>query len=246
MKELMLPYCEERKMPITMLVLHCNAFSGEKCMQVFNEYKVSTHYVIDEKGELIKCVSEEKTAYHAGKGFWRGQDCKLNASSIGIEICSQSLGQDDYDEVQIKSLIALLKQLIAKYKIEAVNIVGHSDIAPTRKADPGKAFPWKRLYDEGIGVFYNIKDADKIKTNNIEKLLAQIGYDTRDDEAIKASAYAFCRHFFPQFVISETVETLIDNPLIDNFDFMQDVKFLETLKATVYAYCKASNAPCNI
>ena len=200
MQEHALPHFNERKMPIDMLMFHCSALTGKDILKTLDERNLSCHYIIDEQAEIIKVVDEDKRAYHAGIGFWRGIDNDLNSRSIGIEISSLSLGQEPYTEAQIQKLICFSQKLIRKYHIRPEMIVGHSDTAPMRKPDPGKTFPWKQLAEEGIGLWYQPDNAEKVSSNDFEENLRLIGYDTRSPEAVKASAYAFCRRFAPQFV----------------------------------------------
>lgn len=237
MKKVMSAYFDERDAKIDMLVLHCVAFQAEAALKLFDELKVSTHYLLDEQGNLIQCVDENKRARHAGAGFWRGSDKSINSRSIGIEIVSPTLGQEPYAQAQIDKLIPFCQKIIRKYQIPAVNVVGHSDVAPLRKPDPGLAFPWKQLAREGIGLWYQSRNAAKVAGNDVAALLAQIGYDTRTPEAVSASAYAFCRHYLPQYVeIDIDVAHLSENVLPKRFDFMQEDKFLQVLKAVAYSY----------
>ena len=230
-------YFDNRETDIDMLVLHCSALSGADMLRVFDELKLSTHYIIDENGVLIKCVEEAESAWHAGSGFWRGSDASLNARSVGVEISSPSLGQEAYAEKQIETLAALCREILRRHRIPGCNVVGHSDIAPLRKADPGPAFPWQRLAEEGIGLWYHPEDAEKVSSDDIRELLTVIGYDTRGDEVFKASAYAFCRRFLPQYVQKvDDVHSLLERVLPENFNFMREDEFLQTLKAAAYAY----------
>lgn len=239
MREKLLPYFNERKTPIDMLMIHCSAQNGEGILAALEQNELSSHYIIDENADIIKVVDESKRAYHAGVGFWRGIDNDLNSRSIGIEISSLSLGQEPYTEAQIQKLIYFVKKLIRKYRIRPEMIVGHSDTAPTRKADPGLAFPWKKLAQEGIGLWYQPRNAEKIQTSDIKELLTAIGYDTRTPETVQASAYAFCRRFAPQFVRTDNdILHLVDHILPDNFDFMTTPKFIQTLKAVAYSYLR--------
>ncbi len=241
MREELLPYFEERETPIDMVVLHCSAYNVETIIKWMHEYQISAHYIIDEQGNITKLVNESKRAYHAGAGFWRGEERSPNSRSIGIELVNFSLGQNAYAPAQIEKLIFFLKKLINKYQISPEMIVGHSDITPLRKADPGKAFPWKQLAKAGIGLWYQPRNAEKMHTSDIKNLLASIGYDTRTPEAVNASAYAFCRRFAPQFVHTDTdIMHLVDHILPDNFDFMNTPEFLKILKATAYSYTTAA------
>ena len=214
MQERLMPHFAERKMPVEMVVLHCSAFPLEKCLEIWNGYQVSPHYVIDEQGELFKLVYEKYRAYHAGKGYWYGREGDMNEGSIGIELVNMSLGQtsDSYTKAQLNTLIPLLQNLIKKYNIKPQNIVGHSDIAPSRKADPGLAFPWEKLAQHGIGRWYNHHRSSEIKSRDAVSLLKGLGYDTRDEEAAIASAYAFCRHYLPEEVkFDPDMQHLLDN-----------------------------------
>lgn len=214
MQERLMPHFAERKMPVEMVVLHCSAFPLEKCLEIWNGYQVSPHYVIDEQGELFKLVDEKYRAYHAGKGYWYGREGDMNEGSIGIELINMSLGQtsDSYTKAQLNTLISLLQNLIKKYNIKPQNIVGHSDIAPSRKADPGLAFPWEKLAQHGIGRWYNHHRSSEIKSRDAVSLLKGLGYDTRDEEAAIASAYAFRRHYLPEEVkFDPDRQHLLDN-----------------------------------
>lgn len=237
MHEELLPYFNEREDPIDMVVLHCSAYNIETIIHWMHEYQVSAHYIIDEDGEITKLVNEQKRAYHAGQGFWRGEERSPNSRSIGIELVNYSLGQEVYSTAQIEKLIIFLKKIVKKYHIRPEMIVGHSDIAPLRKADPGKAFPWKQLAKEGLGLWYQPRNAEKMLTNDTAELLRIIGYDTRTPEAVYASAYAFSRRFAPQFVHTDNdLLHLVDHILTNNFDFMQNPKFIQTLKAVAYSF----------
>lgn len=237
MREMLLPYFEERGTTVDMLVLHSSAYVADELLKWLDFYKCSCHYILDFDGTLIKVVDESKAAQHAGRGFWRGEERSFNARSIGIEICSPTLGQEAFAACQIEKLIPFCQKLIRKYQIPAVNVVGHSDIAPQRKADPGKAFPWKQLAREGIGLWYQPKNAAKVAEKQVKNLLAIIGYDARGDDAVRASAYAFCRRFAPQFVKTDLdIAHLVEHVLPENFDFMADEKFLQILRAVAYSY----------
>ncbi len=199
------------------------------------QYKCSCHYIIEENGGIIKVVDERYSAQHGGKGFWRGSDESLNKRSIGIELCHPTLGQTSYSPAQVSALIELVKGILHRHQIPAVNIVGHSDVAPLRKPDPGMAFPWRKLADEGIGLWFD--PARKMDENNVAELLAIIGYDVRSEEAVSASAYAFCRRFLPKYVqLDNNPQHLVEHILPDDFAFMQQADFVETLQAVAFVY----------
>lgn len=229
----------ERNLPISMIVLHCTIENSQDMIKVLEERKLSVHYIIGYEGELIQLVEDDKRAWHAGVSYWRGIE-DVNSASIGIEISNKTLGQSSYEEKQIETLIKLLKKLTKKYNINPRNVVAHSDIAPTRKPDPGFAFPWKRIAREGFCPWYELKHSSKITENKVENLLEIIGYDVRDEETAIASAYAFRRRFLPKEVIIENdIKKLVDNvyPVSDRKLLMGD-KFYQTLKSVAYSYSK--------
>ena len=241
MKELLLPNFDERKSPIDMLVFHSTIFEAGKFCYTCHQYKTSAHYHIGLDGTITKLVDEEKRAWHAGLSSWRNIKKDINSHSIGIEIQNKTLGQTPFSKTQIEKLIPFAKKIIKKYNIKPEKIVGHSDIAPERKPDPGHKFPWKTLSKEGIGIWYNLRDAEKIKENNIKKLLGSIGYKTSDENA---AAYAFCRRFLPQYVEKEKdIMHLVDNVLNSDFYFINEEKFRKTLKAVAYSYLSLSKKP---
>ena len=147
---------------------------------------VSCHYYITASGKLIQIVPDLYTAWHAGKSNWQKYK-SLNYNSIGIEVSNpgHEHGYRKFNDNQIKSLIKISKILIKKYKIQKKNILGHSDIAPLRKIDPGEKFPWKLLYKKKIGIWHNINN-NKIKFSSnkrwefnldkFKKYLNKIGY----------------------------------------------------------------------
>ena len=240
MKEQLLPYASPRQTAIDMLVFHCSAYDVATQIHWMHEYKVSAHYIIDEKGEIWRLVPETQAAYHAGIGYWRGEEASINQRSVGIELVNYSLGQQPYAIEQIEALIKLSQEIIKRYRIPAVNIVGHSDVAPQRKADPGRAFPWQYLAEKGIGLWPKTQ-AEMRKKNKIDisKLLAEIGYDTRSPEAVIASAWAFCRRFCPELVgMDKDIMHLVDNVVPQTNDFMSDSRFLSCLSAIAKIYSK--------
>ena len=116
--------------------------------------QVSCHYLINSSGKVLKMVKDENIAWHAGKSMW-GNYKNLNKNSIGIELVNKGhqYGYQNYTKKQINKLVLLCKHLIKKYKIKRELILGHSDIAPLRKIDPGEKFPWKYLSLKGIGIY---------------------------------------------------------------------------------------------
>ena len=139
------PNFDERKLPVSMIVVHYT--ETKTCEQALRilcdpaaEKRVSTHWVVDRDGTVYRLVDESKRAWHAGRSFWDGiEDC--NSASIGIELVND--GTEAYPEPQIAALVALCSGIKSRHAIR--HIVGHSDIAPGRKRDPGPLFPWERL-----------------------------------------------------------------------------------------------------
>lgn len=239
MQELLLPHYNKRKTPIDMLVLHATCHdNAQDVFASLNELELSCHYFIDPQGKITLMVAEEHRAWHAGLGYWRGIDTDLNSHSVGIEIGNMSLGQKAFSAKQIQNLIPLCQEIIKKYNIKPHNVVAHSDIAPTRKPDPGKCFPWQELAKAGIGLWYDIKDANLVEEDNPQELLKIIGYDTRDDEKTIASAYAFRRRFLPEEVVEDNdIQHLVDNVYpIGKKELLSGKRFLQTLKAVAHRY----------
>ena len=188
----------ERTQPIQFLIVHSFDESLNEMIERLDELEISTHYLIDQKGKIIQLVADDKVAWHAGKSYWKGIT-GLNAYSIGIKLESPSAGQNPFPEVQIQSFKKLAQKLMQKYNIPPENVLGHSDIAPTRKVDPGKMFPWKEL---GLGP----KD---IEQGDMREKLTIIGYDTTN---LKAAILAYNRHFHPELVPTDyDIEHLEEN-----------------------------------
>ena len=174
--------------------------------------KVSCHYLIKKNGAIIKIVPDLYIAWHAGISSWK-KDKSLNSNSIGIEISNP--GHDykykNFSQKQITSIIDLSKNLKKKYKIKKENILGHSDIAPLRKKDPGEKFPWKLLNKKKICLWHNLseKNCKKLRgiklndSNNFFHLLFKFGYKFSNDDNEKIIIYKnFQRRFRPQLISS--------------------------------------------
>jgi len=150
------PNFGERTLPINMLVLHYTGMqSGAAAIDWLANpaSKVSAHYVVDEDGQVVYMVLEEQRAQHAGLSYWRGiTDC--NSASIGIEIVNpgHEFGYRPFPEAQMDSVTRLVAELVKTYNIQPRNVVGHSDVAPARKEDPGELFDWGRLARLGFAV----------------------------------------------------------------------------------------------
>jgi N-acetylmuramoyl-L-alanine amidase len=175
------------------------------------EAKVSSHYTIDEDGTIYAHVPEQLRAWHAGVSSWRGAS-DINSRSIGIEIVNpgHEFGYRAFPDVQIEAVIGLGKAIVGRHAIPARNVIGHSDIAPGRKTDPGELFPWKRLAQTGLGLWVEAKvgrDAPLSRAvsgdlvSELQSALARFGYgiDANGvfDERTEIVVGAFQLHFRP-------------------------------------------------
>ena len=168
------PNFDRKKRPITsikIIVIHYTGMQSEResIKRLCNpKAKVSSHFLIGQNGKVYRLVQENQIAWHAGKSCW-GKYKNLNKNSIGIELVNKGheFGYANFKKKQLSSLIKICKILIKKYKIKKQNIVGHSDIAPSRKIDPGEKFPWKELADKKIGIWHNYKTKDLIKFRQV-------------------------------------------------------------------------------
>jgi N-acetylmuramoyl-L-alanine amidase len=173
--------------------------------------EVSAHYLIDEDGACYQLVAEDKRAWHAGRSSWRGQT-DINARSIGIELVNpgHEFGYRPFPQRQMTALAALARDILARHPIPARNVVGHADIAPRRKEDPGELFDWEGLSRQGIGLWPILPVA--VQEQDWRQCLARIGYDlggTGDEDAARLALTAFQRHFRPtRFDGSIDAETL--------------------------------------
>jgi N-acetylmuramoyl-L-alanine amidase len=162
--------------------------------------QVSAHYVICKDGTIQHMLNDYLRAWHAGNSKW-GNLTDINSSSIGIELDNN--GFENFSEAQIKSLLQLLKKLKKDNNIPTANFIGHSDIAPKRKVDPNKYFPWQLLAQNGFGNWYDTAAVQLPANFNALQYLRIIGYDTRDSVA---AIKAFKLHFVQQDSIPQLNE----------------------------------------
>jgi N-acetylmuramoyl-L-alanine amidase len=195
---------------IDVLVLHYTGMqSGAAALERLcdPQARVSSHYVVEEDGTLWRLVPEERQAWHAGISYWRG-DTGLNTVSIGIEIVNpgHEWGYRPFPEAQMQAVEALCRDILARRRIPAHRIVGHSDIAPTRKSDPGELFDWPRLARAGIGLWpepaADLRRRRGRGVGVIERAaalsdLARIGYEVVPGNEAPALA-AFQRRYRPE------------------------------------------------
>ncbi|MBD0726436.1 N-acetylmuramoyl-L-alanine amidase [Flavobacterium sp. L1I52] len=156
--------------------------------------QVSAHYVVAKDGHVVQMLNDYLRAWHAGVSSW-GRNTDINSASIGIEIDNN--GSEPFSEPQITSLMALLSKLKKDYNIPAQNIIGHSDIAPTRKKDPSAFFPWKTLAENGFGIWKDDILPLAPFDFNPEQALRIIGYNTKN---LNAAITAFKLHYMPEEV----------------------------------------------
>lgn len=182
---------------VDMLVLHYTGMeTGRAALERLCDpaAEVSAHYLIEEDGAVFALIDEAERAWHAGVASWRGQD-NINSRSIGIELVNpgHEFGYRDFPEAQMQALVPLCQEILSHHAIPARNVVGHSDVAPARKTDPGELFDWPWLAGEGVGM-WPTEDAEPCGDADVLRLLSGIGYDISDEAA---AVTAFQRHFSP-------------------------------------------------
>lgn len=221
----------------TLLLMHYTGMeSAQAALDILcsDQSNVSCHYLVDEDGAIIQMVRESERAWHAGQSHWAGQD-DINSCSIGIEIVNEGHAPQlsPFPEQQVVAVTKLAKDIVKRHSILPHNVIGHSDIAPARKKDPGEKFPWARLHKSGIGHFvvpvpvgddkgFALGDrGDAIA--EAQNLFAQYGYligtsGHYDEETVHVIT-AFQRHFRP-----ERVDGRLDNSTLQTL-----VKLIDTL-----------------
>ena len=195
------PNYDARALLITMVVLHYTGMvdaASAIARLTDPDARVSSHYLIAEDGQVLRLVDEDKRAWHAGKSHWRQID-DVNSASIGIEIVNpgHEFGYQPFPDAQIDALIPLLSDIVTRYGITRGNIVGHSDIAPARKQDPGELFPWRRLAKLRLALPRPTRNLIDPGWTDSGFLLAleRFGYDVTDQ---LAAVVAFQRRFRPE------------------------------------------------
>lgn len=221
-----------RKLPIYMVILHYTATQTAQiaCDWLCNQVsEVSSHYLITENGHIIQMVDEEKRAWHAGLSSWEGQT-DINSCSIGIEIQHTGDVSIAYPDEQITALLSLLEDILSRYQIFPQHILGHSDVAPGRKVDPGSHFPWAKLAEKGYGHYtkpieicsgerFQIGDAGQ-HIWDLQSLFVRYGYNLclngQYDEHFFHVVKSFQMHYRPQ-----------------KCDGILDISTIQTLKALI-------------
>lgn len=202
------PNCEPRPeglRPDILLLHYTGMKSGPEALARLcdPEAKVSAHYLIEEDGRVFSLVPEAARAWHAGIASWEGES-DINSRSIGIELVNpgHEFGYRPFPDAQVESLIALSNAILERHAIAPRRVLGHSDVAPLRKEDPGELFPWKRLAGAGIGLW---SEAERKDTRPLSQLLAALGYGfLREDQG--AVIRAFQRHWLPGHLTGEPDE----------------------------------------
>lgn len=200
------------------VVVHYTTVDDAESLRLLSKGKVSAHYLIDLDGRAYRLVDENRAAWHAGASSWYG-NIAMNSTSIGIEIVNPGWTEGingervwhPYDSRQVRALTILLRDIVQRHNIAPENVVGHSDIAPQRKVDPGPLFPWKSLADAGIGRWYNEAGAAehlaRLRTQGVpdiawfQKQLQRLGYACPQDGVLDRATIntlaAFQMHYRP-------------------------------------------------
>jgi N-acetylmuramoyl-L-alanine amidase len=220
-RELPSPNWDERALPVTMVVLHYTEMEREAALRRLTdpEAKVSAHYFISEEGEVVRLVDEERRAWHAGASYWRGHR-DVNSASVGIELDhpGHALGYRAFADAQIEALIPLVGDIVRRHDIPRANVVGHSDVAPARKTDPGELFPWDWLAEYRLCLPRprKLKLGDPFDNDGAFYLaLERFGYDITDG---RKAVEAFQRRWRPERidgVIDGEVRAVLFQLLLD-------------------------------
>jgi N-acetylmuramoyl-L-alanine amidase len=197
------PNFDERDQPISMIVLHYTGMedAASAIARLRDpEAGVSCHYLVAEDGQVLRMVPEEKRAWHAGRSWWRGIR-NVNSASVGIELVNpgHEFGYRPFAEEQIDALIPLVSAIKERHHITRGNVVGHSDVAPTRKQDPGELFPWNRLARLRLALprpTQNLMDPNWTDAGFL-LALERFGYEVTDP---LAAVVAFQRRFRPELI----------------------------------------------
>ena len=206
-REALSPNYDERSEAISMVVLHYTEMEDAASAEARlcdPDAKVSAHYLISESGEVTRLVPEDKRAWHAGVSYWRGHT-DVNGISIGIELDhpGHALGYRPFSDAQFEAVVPLLARIVKDYDIPRANVVGHSDVAPPRKIDPGELFPWDRLaeYHLCLPKPEKLELGDPFDNDGAFYLaLERFGYDISDGHK---AVEAFQRRWRPEKIDGE-------------------------------------------
>ncbi len=184
------PNFDERR-PDFVIIHHTSDDTAEQALRTLRDplRQVSAHYLVGRDGRIWQLVDERARAWHAGDSRWGGET-DVNSASIGIELDND--GAEPFADAQITALLALLDDLEARYHIPRANFLGHADVAPRRKVDPSRFFPWRTLAQHGFGLWCDPPYAPVAQPFDTVGALQALGYDVADP---RAAAIAFNRHF---------------------------------------------------
>ena len=184
------PNFDERR-PDFVVIHHTGSDTAARALRILGDpaSRVSAHYLIGRDGRRVQLVEERSRAWHAGDSRW-GANTDLNSSSIGIEL--DNTGAEPFAEPQLTALLALLSELRERYRFPAANYIGHGDVAPGGKVDPSRHFPWRRLAQQGFGLWCDVPPAAAPPGFDSMLGLQAFGYDVSDPAA---AAAAFRRRF---------------------------------------------------
>lgn len=209
------PNFDQRSLPVSMLVLHYTGMqSAELALDRLCDpkAKVSSHYLVTEQGEVFQLVADEHRAWHAGIANWRGIT-DINSASIGVEIVNggHDFGLPEFPSPQIAAVIALCQDILQRHIISAADIVGHNEIAPARKLDPGEKFPWQQLAEDGIGLWpdQTRSTAQTPSEQDAKQLLAKLGYDVNSNKISGTSQQCIMSEFQRRYR-PEQVDGILD------------------------------------
>lgn len=227
---------------VDILVLHYTGMidvSSAKARLCDPAAKVSSHYLVQEDGDVIQLVHEAERAWHAGVSSWNGET-NINSRSIGIEIVNggHDFGLPEFPDRQINAVIKLCSNIQSRWRIPQSRVLAHSDIAPSRKSDPGEKFPWHALSESGVGLWVPPKQMDgsvSLKVGDSSSLVAEVKSNLKDygynvdtgasfDNDMREVVIAFQRHFRP-----ERVDGVVDGLFIDTLQQLLAMKRTETL-----------------
>ena len=208
------PNYDIRNKKIQYIIVHFTEMSFDGALRRLTDEaaQVSAHYIIKENGEIFQLVADENIAWHAGKSSWYGEEA-LNRNSIGIEL--DNLGNCRFAKAQMQACLALSNVLVKKYDIPPGNFIGHSDVAPERKIDPGIFFDWEFFAKNGLGIWHNLQAPDKVEQlfkfgdkgeeiKHLQQDLKKLGYDIKDtgifDVQTNFVIRAFQSKFYPEII----------------------------------------------
>ncbi|OGA19946.1 MAG: hypothetical protein A3I01_02710 [Betaproteobacteria bacterium RIFCSPLOWO2_02_FULL_65_24] len=195
------PNFNERK-PNFVILHHTSDDTVDQALRTLADplRSVSAHYLVGRDGRIIQLVDERARAWHAGESKW-GSDTDINSASIGVELDNN--GSEPFPDVQISALLRLLADIRERYHIPSANFLGHADVAPRRKTDPSRFFPWKMLADHGFGLWCDPPFAEAPLAFDATAALRALGYDSGNPEA---AIRAFNLHFLPDELSSALTE----------------------------------------